>query len=78
MTARENLRRRGIIVFTKGKGNGNTPEYTLVPDPRNWTVGLTDCLTDDLTISETKDLTIGLTPYNIKDINIKYNERNFL
>lgn len=76
MTARENLRRRGIIAFTKGKGNGNTPEYTLVPDPRNWTVGLTDCLTDcltdDLTIGLTKDLTTGLTPYNIKDINNKY------
>lgn len=67
MTARENLRKRGIILFTKGKGNGNTPEYTLVPDPRDWTVGLTD----DLTISETKDLTTGLTLYNIKDINNK-------
>lgn len=68
MTARENLRRRGIVLFSKGKGNGNTPEYTLVPDPQNWTVGLTD----DLTISETMDLTTGLTPYNIKDINNKY------
>lgn len=83
MTARENLCKRGIVFFTKGKGNGNTPEYTLVPDPRNWTAGLTvgltdgltddltDDLTDSLTVSETKDLTIGLTPYNIKDINIK-------
>lgn len=71
MTARENLRKRGIILFTKGKGNGNTPEYTLVPDPHDWTVGLTDDLTISETTGLTKDLTTGLTHYNIKDINNK-------
>lgn len=75
LTARENLRKRGLITFSKGSGKNNIPSYSLVTEPGNWTDGLThdltDSETDGKTDSLTDNLTDGLTHYNIKDINNK-------
>lgn len=70
VNARESLRMRNLITYTKGTGKGSHPMYSLV-----LTDGLTECLTDGLTESLQDDSTVGLsgslTPYNIEDRNIK-------
>ena len=70
VNARESLRARNLITYSKGTGKGSHPMYSLV-----LTDGLTDCLTDDLTGTLQDDSTVGLsdslTPYNIEDRNIK-------
>lgn len=70
VNARESLRIRNLITYTKGTGKGTHPMYSLV-----LTDGLTECLTDDLTGTlqdgSTVGLTDSLTPYNIEDRNIK-------
>lgn len=79
MNAREALRKRGIIRYTKGNGNANAPGYTIITDPKKWTDELTiiktDRLTDNQTIGKTESLTVSetnnLTIYNIKDENMK-------
>ncbi len=71
LTARENLRKRGMITFSKGSGKNNIPSYSLVAGPGNWTDGLTHDLTDSKTDNLTDRKTDGLTHYNIKDINNK-------
>lgn len=79
LTARDNLRKRGLITFSKGSGRDTIPAYSLVTDPGKWTDGLTHDLTDSETDGKTDDLTDnltdsntdGLTHYNIKDINNK-------
>lgn len=71
LSARESLRKRGLITFTKGSGRDNIPSYSLVTDPGKWTDGMTHDKTDGLTDNLTDSKTDGLTHYNIKDINIK-------
>lgn len=75
LTARESLRKRGMITFSKGSGRDNIPAYSLVTDTGKWTDGMTHDLTHDLTgrwtDCKTDNLTDGLTLYNIKDINNK-------
>lgn len=70
MNARESLRVRNLITYTKGTGKGSHPMYSLV-----LTDGLTECLTDELTETLQDGSTVGLsdslTPYNIEDRNIK-------
>lgn len=65
ITAREALRNRGLIRYTKGNGNGNSdaPGYTIITDPREWTDELTIIKTDSLTTGKTDSLIIC----NIKD-----------
>lgn len=75
ITAREALRNKGLIRYTKGNGNSETPGYTIITDHRKWTDELTirktGSLTDKLTTGKTEDLTAGktdsLTICNIKD-----------
>lgn len=75
MNAREALRKRGIIRYTKGNGNAKAPGYTIITDPKEWTDeltgGKTDSHTDNQTIGKTDSKTNGLTIYNIKDENMK-------
>ena len=70
VNARESLRARNLITYTKGTGKGSHPMYSLV-----LTDGLTECLTDELTgtlqDSSTVGLSDSLTPYNIEDRKIK-------
>ena len=70
VNARESLRKRNLITFSKGTGRGSHPMYSLV-----LTDGLTDCLSDELTETLQDDSTVSLsdslTPYNIEDRNIK-------
>lgn len=70
VNAREALRERKLITYSKGTGKGSHPMYSLV---------LTDFLTDNQTEglqeplqdSKTGELSDNLTPYNIEDRNIK-------
>lgn len=71
LTARDNLRKRGLITFSKGSGRDNIPAYSLVTDPGKWTDDLTHGLTDSKTDNWTDDKTDSLTLYNIKEINNK-------
>lgn len=79
MNAREALRKRGIIRYTKGTGNANAPGYTIITDPKKWTdeltIDKTDRLTDNHTVGKTESPTVSetdnLTIYNIKDENMK-------
>lgn len=70
VNARESLRARNLISYTKGSGKSSHPMYSLV-----LTDGLTECLTDELTETLQDGSTVGLsdslTPYNIEDRNIK-------
>lgn len=70
VNARESLRARNLITYTKGTGKGSHPMYSLV-----LTDGLTECLTDELTETLQDCSTVGLsdslTPYNIEDRNNK-------
>lgn len=70
VNARESLKARKFITYTKGTGKGSHPLYSLV-----LTDGLTECLTDELTETLQDVSTVGLseslTPYNIEDRNIK-------
>lgn len=70
VNARESLRARNLITYSKGTGKGSHPIYSLV-----LTDALTECLTDGLTGTlqdgSTVGLTDSLTPYNIEDRNIK-------
>ena len=70
VNARESLRVRNLITYSKGTGKGSHPMYSLV-----LTDGLTECLSDELTETlqdvSTVGLTENLTPYNIEDRNIK-------
>lgn len=71
MNAREALRKRGIIRYTKGNGNANAPGYTIITDPKKWTDDLTIDKTDSFTDNQTTGKTDSLTIYNIKDENMK-------
>lgn len=70
VNARESLRDRNLITYSKGTGKGSHPMYSLV-----LTNGLTECLQDELTGTLQDDSTVGLsdslTPYNIEDRKIK-------
>ena len=70
VNARESLRARNLITYSKGTGKGSHPMYSLV-----LTDGLTECLQDDLSEplqdSSTEGLSDSLTPFNIEDRNIK-------
>lgn len=66
VNARESLRKRNLITYTKGTGKGSFPLYSLV-----LTDSFTDGLTEILGDSATDCLSGDLTPYNIEDINIK-------
>lgn len=70
INARESLRARNLITYSKGTGKGSHPMYSLV-----LTDGLTECLTEELTETLQDVSTVGLsdslTPYNIEDRNIK-------
>ena len=72
INARESLRTRNLITYSKGTGKGSHPMYSLV-----FTDGLTECLPDDLSEPLQDGSTVGLsdslTPYNIEDRNIKDN-----
>lgn len=69
VNARESLRVRNLITYSKGTGKGSHPMYSLV-----LTEGLTECLSDELTETLQDVSTVGLsdslTPYNIEDRNI--------
>lgn len=70
VNARESLRTRNLITYTKGTGKGSHPMYSLA-----LTDGLTECLPNELTgtllVDSTVDLSDSLTPYNIEDRNNK-------
>lgn len=70
VNARESLRDRNLITYSKGTGKGSHPMYSLV-----LTDGLTECLQDELTGTLQDDSTVGLsdslTPYNIEDRKIE-------
>ena len=70
INARESLRERNLITYSKGTGKGSHPMYSLV-----LTDGLSDCLSDEMMETLQDGSTVGLsdslTPYNIKDRNIK-------
>lgn len=70
VNAREPLRIRNLITYSKGTRKGSHPMYSLV-----LTDALTECLTDDLSgtlqDSRTDALSDGLTPFNIEDRNNK-------
>lgn len=70
INARESLRIRNLITYSKGTGKGSHPMYSLVLID-----GLTECLPDDLSgtlqDSRTDALSDGLTPFNIEDRNNK-------
>ena len=72
VNARESLRARNLITYSKGTGKGSHPIYSLV-----LTDALTECLTDGLTGTlqdgSTVGLTDSLTPYNIEDKNYSSN-----
>lgn len=74
VNARETLRERKLITYSKGTGKGSHPMYSLVLADSltdNMTEYLSDGLPEPLQDSKTEDLSDSLTPYNIKDRNIK-------
>lgn len=66
VNARESLRVRNLITYTKGSGKGSHPMYSLV-----LTDGLTEFLLDELSGTLQDDSMVGLpvslTPFNIED-----------
>ncbi len=70
VNARESLRERNLITFSKGTGKGGYPMYSLVLTD-SLTESLSDGLPEDLHGSLTENLSGNLTPYNIEDRNIK-------
>lgn len=70
VNAREALRARNLITYSKGSGKGSFPMYSLVLTD-GLTDNLTECLPDDLPEplqdKRTDDLSANLTPYNIED-----------
>ncbi|WP_065219627.1 MULTISPECIES: DUF7833 domain-containing protein [Butyricimonas] len=70
VNARESLRVRNFITYTKGTGKGSHPMYSLVLIDE-----LTECFSDELTETLQDCSTVGLsdslTPYNIEVRNIK-------
>lgn len=70
VNAREALRERKLITYSKGTGKGSHPMYSLVLTD-NMTECLPDGLPEPLQDSETEELSDSLTPYNIEDRNIK-------
>ena len=75
VNARESLRARNLMTYTKGTGKGSHPMYSLV-----FTDRLTECLPDELTGTLQDGSTVGLsdslTPFNIEDRNIK--DKNYI
>ena len=90
LNSRIALYKRGIITFTKGKGNTVAPSYYIITDPKDWAVCLVDGLGDELTdcLGDRlgDDMGDGLDIYNKKDRKIKNqissiykaDEKNFL
>ena len=82
VNARESLRARNLITYSKGTGKGYYPMYSLVLTnvlADNQTECLSDGLTEPLQDSRTDTLSDGLTPFNIEDRNIKdknYSSKN--
>ncbi len=70
VNARESLRERNLITYSKGTGKGSYPMYSLVLTD-SMTESLPDGLPEDLHGSLTENLTEDLTPHNIEDRNIK-------
>ena len=70
VNARESLRERNLITYSKGTGKANYPMYSLVLTD-SMTESLPDGLPEDLHGSLTENLTEDLTPHNIEDRNIK-------
>ena len=70
VNARESLRERNFITYSKGTGKGSHPMYSLV-----LTDVLMECLPDELTETLPDGSTVGLsdslTPFNIEDRKIK-------
>lgn len=70
VNARESLRVRNLITYSKGTGKGSHPMYSFVLID-----GLTECLPDDLSGTLPDGSTVGLsdslTPFNIEDRKIK-------
>lgn len=70
VNARESLRVRNLITYSKGTGKGSHPMYSLVLID-----GLTECLSDGLTETlqdvSTVNLSDSLIPFNIEDRKIK-------
>lgn len=66
VNARESLRERNFIAYSKGTGKGSHPMYSLV-----LTDGLTECSANELTGTLPDSSTVGLSdsliPYNIED-----------
>lgn len=74
VNARESLRARNLITYSKGTGKGYYPMYSLVLTnvlADNQTECLSDGLTEPLQDVSTVGLSDSLTPYNIEDRNIK-------
>ena len=74
MKAREGLRKRGLIGFSKGEGKGKPALYTLSFDNLDegvLTPPLSQTLTEVLTDSLTPELSQSLPHSNIKEENIK-------
>lgn len=74
VNAREALRERKLITYSKGTGKGSHPMYSLVLTDSlsdNMTECLPDCLPEPLQDSKTEDLSDSLTPFNIEDRKIK-------
>ncbi len=70
VNARESLRERNLITYSKGTSKGSYPMYSLVLTD-SLTESLPDGLTEDLRGILTENLPEDLTPYNIEDRNIK-------
>ncbi len=70
VNARESLRERNLITYSKGTSKGSYPMYSLVLTD-SLTESLPDGLPEDLRDNLTDSLTENLTPYNIEDRNIK-------
>lgn len=74
VNAREALRERNLITYSKGTGKGSHPMYSLVLTDSlvdNLTECLPDGLTEPLQDNKADALPDGLTPYNIEDRKIK-------
>ncbi len=69
VNARESLRERNLITYSKGTGKGSYPMYSLVLTD-SMTESLPDGLPEDLHGSLTENLTEDLTPHNLSLIHI--------
>lgn len=63
INAREALRERNLITYSKGIGKGSHPMYSLILTDR-FTEDLPRSLSEDLQDRSTVDLSESLTPYN--------------